>query len=61
MSEDLRQANLSNLTLKQMTPAQRAEVKRRFEEFVANFVKSGPAPLTDKARQVRKWVPGMKK
>lgn len=61
MSEDLRQANLSHLTLKQMTPAQRAEVKRRFEEFVSNFIKTTPAPQSDKIPRVRKWVPGMKK
>ena len=61
MSEDLRQANLSNLTLKDMTAAQRAEIKRRFEEFVANFVKPAPGAPKDNPSRVRKWVPGMKK
>jgi len=61
MSEDLRQANLSGLTLQQMTAAQRAEVNRRFEEFVANFVKTAPGAPAAKPQRVRKWVPGMKK
>lgn len=61
MSDDLRQANLSNLTLKDMNAEQRAEMRRRFEEFVSNFVKPGPAPLKENSPRVRKWMPGMKK
>jgi hypothetical protein len=61
MSDDLRQANLSHLTMKQMSPAQRAEIRRRFEEFVGNFIKPGPAPIQENAPRVRKWVPGRKK
>jgi hypothetical protein len=61
MSEDLRQANLSGLSLKQMTPAQRAELRRRFEAFVAAFVKTADNPRATKAPALRKWVPGMKK
>ncbi len=60
MSDDLRQANLSHLTLKDMNAAQRAEIRRRFEEFVGNFVKVAPTPAPESQR-VRKWVPGMKK
>ena len=61
MSEDMRQANLSHLTLKEMNAAQRAEMRRRFEEFVANFIKPGPAATPEAPQRVRKWVPGMKK
>lgn len=61
MSEDLRQANLSGLSLKQMTPAQRAELRRRFEAFVAAFVKAPNNASVTKAPAVRKWLPGMKK
>jgi L-2-hydroxyglutarate oxidase LhgO len=61
MSDDLRQANLSDLSVKQMTPAQRAELRRRFEAFVANFVKPAPGAEKETAPKVRKWVPGMKK
>lgn len=61
MSDDLRQANLSHLTLKEMNAAQRAEMRRRFEEFVSNFVKPDPTPVPETSPRVRKWVPGMKK
>jgi len=61
MNDELRQANLSHLTLNEMTPAQRAEMRRRFEEFVGNFIKPGPAPVQENPPRVRKWVPGMKK
>lgn len=58
MSEDLRQADLSHLSLKDMTPAQRAEIRRRYEEFARGYMKlpeeNKPEPKT------RKWVPGMK-
>jgi hypothetical protein len=61
MGEDLRQANLSHLTINQMTTEQRAELRRRFEEFVSAFAKTGPNPQITAAPKVRKWVPGMKK
>ena len=61
MSDDLRQANLSHLTMKEMNAAQRAEMRRRFEEFVGNFIKPAPTPTPENAPRVRKWVPGMKK
>ena len=35
--DDLRQADLSNLTITEMTPAQRAELKRRYSHFVESF------------------------
>ena len=61
MGDDLRQADLSNLTINQMTKEQRLEIRRRFEEFVAAFAKNGPNQQITAAPKVRKWVPGMKK
>jgi hypothetical protein len=61
MADELRQANLSDLTLKQMTAEQRAEMRRRLEVFVDAFApkaKTGAAPAKS---NVRKWVPGMKR
>ena len=61
MGEDLRQANLSHLTINQMTKEQRAELRRRFEEFVTAFSKAAPNQQVTNAPKVRKWIPGMKK
>jgi len=61
MGDDLRQANLSNLKINDMTKEQRAEIRRRFEEFVGAFRKSGPNQQITAAPKVKKWVPGMKK
>ena len=61
--DELRQADLSPLTVSQMTPAQRAELRRRYDMFVANF---GPAPSTKlgsakpKSSKPKKWVPQAK-
>ena len=57
--EELRQSDLSHLRLQDMTPAQRAELKRRYEQFVRNFQKK-PPEAKKKRSQVRKWVPGAK-
>ncbi len=59
MSQDLRQADLSDLTLKQMSSEQRTELRRRFETFIKAFA---PAPTmeAEPPKKVRKWVPGMK-
>ncbi|GGF32728.1 hypothetical protein GCM10011611_43640 [Aliidongia dinghuensis] len=61
MGDDLRQADLSSLTINQMTKEQRAELRRRFEEFVSAFTKHNPNARITAAPKVRKWVPGMKK
>jgi hypothetical protein len=58
--EELHQSDLSHLRLQDMTPAQRAELKRRYEHFVRNFEKK-PAPAKKKKSQIRKWVPGAKR
>jgi hypothetical protein len=58
--EELHQSDLSHLRLQDMTPAQRAELKRRYEHFVRNFQKKPPEARKKKKSQVRKWVPGAK-
>jgi len=58
-NDDLRQADLSHLTVREMSPAQRAELKRRYATFIANF---GPAstklPRAKRTGKPKKWVPG---
>ena len=60
-NDDLRQADLSHLSITEMTPAQRAELKRRYSHFVENF---GPAPAKGgkdaPAPKPKKWVPTKK-
>ena len=58
--EELHQSDLSHLRLQDMTPAQRAELKRRYEHFVRNF-KKAPTTVAKKTSRVQKWVPGAKK
>ena len=59
--DDLRQADLSRLTVSDMTPAQRAELKRRYQRFVANFQPETEAkPPAGPARKPKKWVPTKK-
>ena len=58
--EKLHQSDLSHLRLQDMTPAQRAELKRRYEHFVRNF-RQQPADTKKKKMPVRKWVPGARK
>jgi hypothetical protein len=60
MAEDLRQADLSGLALKDMTAAQRAEMRRRLDAFVEAYTGRDRAAPEPKAKNVRKWVPGMK-
>jgi hypothetical protein len=51
---------LSNLPLQQMNPAQRAELKRRYDNFVRHFGAAGAAPASPPKAKPRpvKWVPG---
>jgi len=59
--DDLRQADLSQLNLRDMTPAQRAELKRRYQKFIANFEPETETKLAaGPARKPKKWVPGKK-
>ena len=57
---ELRQADFSNLTVSQMTPEQRAEMRRRFETFMKEVVGLPPRAEPERPANVRKWVPGMK-
>jgi hypothetical protein len=59
--DDLRHADLSQLSVRDMTPAQRAELKRRYQSFVANFGPTTAAKLPGKTNsKPKKWVPGKK-
>jgi hypothetical protein len=63
-SEDaLRQADLSHLHLQDMTPDQRAELRRRYDDFVGHFGRDGIAPsrYPEPKKRVRKWTPGAKR
>jgi len=56
----LQQADLSHLRLQDMTPSERAELKRRYEQFVGHFRGAGSArrPAAVKPQRIRKWTPG---
>ncbi|HXP77370.1 MAG TPA: hypothetical protein VN823_24765 [Stellaceae bacterium] len=58
--DELRNADLSQLSVRDMTPAQRAELKRRYQTFVAAFGPTTAAKLPGKAKtpKPKKWVPG---
>jgi hypothetical protein len=60
--EQLRQADLSHLRLQDMTPDQRAELRRRYEHFVQHFGSGVPVSKAapKKTPRVRKWTPGAK-
>ncbi len=59
--DDLRNADLSQLSIRDMSPAQRAELKRRYAAFVANFNPTTAAKLPRaKSAKPKKWVPGKK-
>jgi hypothetical protein len=62
--DELRQTDLSTLRIHEMTPVQRAELKRRYQDFVRHFdaasVPPAPAPQTQ-GKPIRKWVPGVKR
>ena len=59
--DDLRNTDLSQLSIRDMSPAQRAELKRRYTSFVANFNPTTAAKLPGKAKsKPKKWVPGKK-
>jgi hypothetical protein len=58
MPEDLRNADLSDLSVRDMTPEQRAELRRRFRDFLQNVWKSGARPAPPAAaKKVRRWTP----
>lgn len=57
MAEDLRNADLSDLSVRNMTPEQRAELRRRFRHFLQNVWKAGSRPVAAPPKKVRRWVP----
>jgi hypothetical protein len=59
MAEDLRNADLSNLSVKEMTSAQRDELRRRFRDFLQNVWAARPnAPERPQpAKKIRRWMP----
>ncbi|HUH83197.1 MAG TPA: hypothetical protein VLX85_01230 [Stellaceae bacterium] len=61
--ETLTQADLSHLRLQDMTPEQRAELRRRYDAFVRHFGEGAPAAgaAASKKSAPRKWVPGAKR
>ena len=60
--KELRQADLSNLRVQDMTPQQRGELRRRYADFVRHFDGAPPAAAKPKAvgKRISKWVPGAK-
>lgn len=60
--EEIRQADLSHLRLQEMTPSQRAELRRRYDDFIKHFGRNGAAPAAaEKKVGVKKWTPGAKR
>jgi hypothetical protein len=58
MAEDLRHADLSHLSVSDMSPAQREEMRRRFKSFLENVWRAAPAGPAAAPKKVRKWTPG---
>ena len=55
--QELRQADLSHLRLQDMTPGQRADLRRRYDDFVRQCQTGDrPAPT----HRLPKWAPGAK-
>ncbi len=57
MQEDLSQRDLSDKRVQDMTRAERLEMKRRFQEFVAMVRGSGQPPATAAPQQLQRWDP----
>jgi hypothetical protein len=59
--EDLRQADLSHLRLGDMTDEQKAEMRRRYADFVSRLGKPpAPPPRRVKMPGPMKWAPAKK-
>ena len=59
--DDLRQADLSHLRLTEMTEAQKAEMQRRYAEFVRRMAKKPPPAPPRRSGNVAKWQPGLRR
>lgn len=58
---EIKQADLTHLRLQEMTPEQRAELRRRYDRFVRHFASAGAAAGSPQPKpRVTKWVPGAK-
>jgi hypothetical protein len=57
--EDLQQADFSHLRLSEMTTEQKAEMRRRYVDFVRRLAKPAPASRT-RSSKTAKWLPGKK-
>jgi hypothetical protein len=55
----LQHADLSSRPATELSPAERAELKRRYDSFMRHFRASsvGSAPAGGTARRIRKWHP----
>ncbi|MDB5407190.1 MAG: hypothetical protein JWL84_2102 [Rhodospirillales bacterium] len=60
--DELSQADLSHLRVAEMTDAQKAELRRRYFEFVRVAAKAPPKAATPARRPpgTAKWIPGAK-
>jgi hypothetical protein len=61
--DELPQIDLSNLRIEDMTPLQRAELRRRYDAFVRHFDAASAKPsagLEASKKHIRKWIPGAK-
>jgi len=59
--DDLRQADLSHLQLSEMSAAQRAEIRRRYADFIKRLAKpSAVKPIPVKPIATSAWMPGKK-
>jgi hypothetical protein len=56
--DDLRQRDFSCLSIDEMSSAERAELLRRYSDFVGHFRVGDPPP--EPPKPTRKWVPGEK-
>ena len=58
--DDLKQRDLSHLSVRQMSADERAELRRRYEAFVRvmKLAPGAPARAEASARRLRRWVPG---
>ena len=57
VSDNLGQADLSHLRIQEMKPVERAELLRRYADFISHF-RVGEVPIVPK--KIRKWIPGQK-
>lgn len=59
--DDLRQKDLSNIPVQEMTKEERQELRRRFKEFVG-MIRKSKEPIVgepEKPKKVQKWDPRM--